>query len=181
MLPLDLVHEIKVRLVEVVDTDVTVLTTGGVGGTGGVSVDGVQGTEVATDTADLVLEDLVVETSFEFTLARGGRGDIHGSLTTSQDHVVLLGGDGGAVQGRVGNVGFEDGEVTAGDELGRPVSMHAPRRTPRSQTYFGRFVFRGGDEVGAVGGELDVVDLVVELVGLDVLQLLTGLDYHTQS
>jgi hypothetical protein len=42
--------------------------------------------------------------------------------------------------------------------------------------YLGRLVFGGGDEVGAVGRELEVVDLVVELVGLDVLQLVTGLD-----
>ena len=41
--------------------------------------------------------------------------------------------------------------------------------------YLGGLVLGGSDEVGAVGGELDVVDLVVELVGLDVLQLLTGL------
>jgi len=41
--------------------------------------------------------------------------------------------------------------------------------------YLGGLVFRGGKEVGTVRGELDVVDLVVELVGLDVLQLLTGL------
>ena len=41
--------------------------------------------------------------------------------------------------------------------------------------YLGGLVLGGGDEVGAVLRELDVVDLVVELVGLDVLQLLTGL------
>lgn len=43
--------------------------------------------------------------------------------------------------------------------------------------YLGRLVFGGGDEVGAVGRELEVVDLVVELVGLDVLQLVTGLHW----
>jgi hypothetical protein len=55
----------------VVDTHVTVLTTGGVCGTGGVDVDSVEGTEVTTDTADLVFEDLVVEAGLEFTLAGG--------------------------------------------------------------------------------------------------------------
>jgi hypothetical protein len=47
--------------------------------------------------------------------------------------------------------------------------------------YLGRLVFGGGDEVGAVGRELEVVDLVVELVGLDVLQLVTGLDWRWLS
>ena len=42
--------------------------------------------------------------------------------------------------------------------------------------YLGRLVFGCGDEVGAVTGELNVVDLMVELVGLDVLDLVTGLE-----
>lgn len=117
LLALNLVQEIKVGLVKVVHTDVTVLTTRGVCCTLGVDTDGVEGTEVTTDTADFVLEDLVVETSLEFTLASGGGGDIHGRLTTSQDHVFLLGCDGGAVEGGVGNVGLEDGEITGGHEL----------------------------------------------------------------
>lgn len=81
------------------------------------NVDGVEGTEVATDTADLVFEDLVVEAGLEFTLASGGGGDIHGGLTTTQNHVVLLVGDGGGVEGSIGGVGLEDGEVASGDEL----------------------------------------------------------------
>lgn len=117
LLSLNLVHEIKVGLVEVVHTDVTVFTTGGVGRTGGVDGNGVEGTEVTTDTADLVLEDLVVEASFEFTLPGRGRGDIHGGLTTTQDHVVLLGRNRGAVQGGIGRIGLEDGEVTGGQKL----------------------------------------------------------------
>jgi len=117
LLPLHLVHEVEVRLVEVVDTDVTVLTTGGIGGTGGVHIDGVEGTEVAADTADLVFEDLVVETSLEFTLASRGGCDIHGGLTTTQNHVVLLWGDSGGVEGSVGGVGLHDGEVARGDKL----------------------------------------------------------------
>lgn len=99
-------------------TDVTVLSARSVGGAGRVDVDGVEGTEVATDTADLVFEDLVVETGFEFTLASRGRRDIHGGLTTTQDHVVLLGCDDGGVEGSIGDECFHDGEVTAGHDLG---------------------------------------------------------------
>jgi hypothetical protein len=117
LLPLNLVHEVEVGLVEVVNTDVTVLTTGGIGGTGGVDIDGVKGTEVTTDTANLVFEDLVVEAGLEFTLAGGGGCDIHGGLTTTENHVVLLGGDGGGVEGSVGGVGLEDVEVASGQEL----------------------------------------------------------------
>jgi hypothetical protein len=43
------------------------------------------------------------------------------------------------------------------------------------EAYLGGFVFGGGKEVGAVGGELEVVDLMVKLMRLYVLQLLTGL------
>lgn len=100
-----------------VHTDITVFSPGGVGSALGVDADGVKGSEVTTHTTDLILEDLVVETGFEFTLASGGGGDIHGSLTTTQNHVVLLGGDDGAVEGSVGNVGLDDGEVTGGNEL----------------------------------------------------------------
>lgn len=42
-------------------------------------------------------------------------------------------------------------------------------------TYLGGLVFAGSDEVGPVSVELDVVDLVVEFVGLDVFELFTGL------
>jgi hypothetical protein len=42
-------------------------------------------------------------------------------------------------------------------------------------TYLGGLVFGGGDEICAVCGELDVVDLKVELMCLNGLQLLTGL------
>ena len=100
-----------------VDTDVTVLTTGGVCGTGRVDVNGVEGSEVATDTANLVFEDLVVEAGLEFTLAGGGGGDIHGGLTTTENHVFLLWCHAGSVEGSVGGVGLEDGEVAGGHEL----------------------------------------------------------------
>jgi hypothetical protein len=56
---------------------------------------------VATDTANLLLEDLVVETRLELTLAGRGPGDIHGGLTTTEDDVLLLRRDGGAVEGSV--------------------------------------------------------------------------------
>ncbi len=116
-LPLHLVQEIKVALVEVVDTNVTVLTTRAVALAGGVGGDGVEGTEVTTDTANLVLEDLVVETGLELTLAGRGTGDIHGGLTTTEDDEVLLGCDCSAVEGGVGGVGLDDLEVTGTDEL----------------------------------------------------------------
>lgn len=45
----------------------------------------------------------------------------------------------------------------------------------RWKTYFGGFVSRCGDKVCAVRGELNVVDLKVELVGLDVFQLFARL------
>ena len=55
------------------------------------------------------------------------------------------------------------------------VDRSRPEIQRRISTHLGGLVFRCGKEVGTVGGELDVVDLVVELVGLDVLNLITGL------
>lgn len=81
-----------------------------------------QRTEVAADPADLVLEDLVVEARLEFTLARGGGGDVHGGLATAEDDKVLLAGDAGAVERGVGGVGLHDLKVLGGDELGARVS-----------------------------------------------------------
>jgi hypothetical protein len=42
----------------VVNTDISVLTTGGVCGTGGVNIDGVKRTEVTTNATNLIFEDL---------------------------------------------------------------------------------------------------------------------------
>ena len=115
--PLDLVHEVKVPLVEVVNADVAVFSAACVALAGGVGGDGVERAEVATDTADLVLENLVVESGLELALAGGGRGDVHGGLATTEDDEILLGRDGGAVEGRVGGVGLHDREVASIDEL----------------------------------------------------------------
>lgn len=97
--------------------DVTVLTTRGVTLARGVGGDCVERAEVATDTANLLLKDLVVEAGLEFALSRRGGCDIHGGLTTAEDDVLLLGGDGGAVEGCVGDVRLEDFELLGCDEL----------------------------------------------------------------
>jgi hypothetical protein len=106
--PLNLVHEVKVWLVEVVYAYVTVLSSTAVSGALGMYGDVVEGTEVTTDTANLLHEDLVVEARFELSLAGRGGSNVHGSLSSSKDNVVFDGGDGGAVKRRVGDVGFKD-------------------------------------------------------------------------
>lgn len=80
---LDLIQEIIISLIEVVDADVAVFSAACVALSGGVGGDGVERTEVAADTTDLVLENFVIESGFEFTLASGGSGDIHGGLATT--------------------------------------------------------------------------------------------------
>jgi len=57
----------------------------------------------------------VVEAGFEFALARGGGGDVHGCLAAAEDDEGLFGRDGGGVEGGVGGVGFYDVEVAGGD------------------------------------------------------------------
>jgi hypothetical protein len=117
VLALNLKLEIKVGLVEVVDTDVTILTTRGVASTERRDGDVVERTEMASDTANLLFEDLVVEAGFELSLTGAGGGDVHGGLTTSDDHVVLDGCDGGRVEGCVGNVCLHDFERLGVHEL----------------------------------------------------------------
>jgi hypothetical protein len=77
----------------------------------------VEGTKVTADTANLLHEDLVVEARFELSLAGRGGGDVHGGLSSTKDNVVFDGGDGGAVEGSIGDVGFQDGQLFDIDEL----------------------------------------------------------------
>lgn len=93
------------------NTNVTILSTRGISRAGRVHGDGVERSEMTTHTTNFVLKDLVVEAGFEFTLTRGGGCDFHGGLATAEDHVVLFRGDSSCVEGGVGRVGFEDGEV----------------------------------------------------------------------
>ena len=106
------------------------------------------------DAADLVFEDLVVEAGFEFALPAGGGGDVHGCLAAAEDDEGLLGGDGGGVEGGVGGVGFQGGEIAGGEELGGMVSICAKEKggggNSRGRTNLGCLIFGGGDEVGAV-------------------------------
>jgi hypothetical protein len=101
-----------------VHAHVTVLSSTAVSGALGMYGDVVEGTEVTTDTANLLHEDLVVEARFELSLAGRGGGDVHGGLSSSKDNVVFDGGDGGAVEGRVGDVGLQNVELLNVDELG---------------------------------------------------------------
>lgn len=93
------------------NANVTILSTRSVGRAGRVDGDGVKRTEVTAHTADFILKDFVVEASLEFSLSRRGRGDLHSGLATTENHVILLGGDGGGVERSVGRIRFQDGEI----------------------------------------------------------------------
>lgn len=69
LLALDLELEVKVRWVEVVQTAVSVLSSTAVHGSERADGDVVERTEVTSYTTNLLLEDLVVETGFEFSLS----------------------------------------------------------------------------------------------------------------
>lgn len=64
----------------------------------------------------------MIEAGFEFALPAGGGGDVHGGLAAAEDHERFFGGDGRSVEGGVGGVGFQGGEVAGGDELEVEVS-----------------------------------------------------------
>lgn len=100
----------------------------------------------------------MVEPRFEFALAGGRGGDVHGGLAAAEDDEGLFGGQGGCVQGGVGGVGFEELEVPRRDQLGG-------------------FVLGGGEEVGTVGGGLDVGYLHAVFVGGEGVEQLAGLGW----
>lgn len=99
------------------NTDVTVLTTGRISGAEGVAGDRVEGSEMSTDTSNLVFEDLVIESCFELSFSCRGGGDITGFLATAENDKVLASGDGGGVEGSVGHVGLEDFEGVGLNQL----------------------------------------------------------------
>jgi hypothetical protein len=101
----------------VVDTDITVLSSGCVTLAGGVYGDVVERSEVTSHSANLLFEDLVVESGFEFTLAGRCGGDIHGGLTTTEDDEILLCRHRSRVKWGIGNVGLEYLEITGVDNL----------------------------------------------------------------
>jgi hypothetical protein len=128
---------------------------------------------VTPHTSDLVLEDLVEESSLELSLPRSGGSDITGLLSSSKNDKVLLRGDSGGVEGRIGLVGLEDSESVGLDQLFL-VSKNATVDT-RVSEYLSRLVLGGGDEVRPVRRHLDIGDLHVRLVRLGVLDELSGL------
>lgn len=136
-------------------TSVTILTTRAVHGTKRADCDVVERTEVTSDTTNLLLENLVVEASFEFSLTSRGSGNIHGCLTTTKNDVVLDGSDGGAVEGSICDIGFEDFEVICSDELWREEKIRLARMVDVVDRYkyiahLGGLVLACGNEVGSV-------------------------------
>lgn len=154
--PLNLVVEVEVALVEVVNSHVSVLSAAGVALACGIGSDSVQRTEVTSHTTNLVLEDLVIETSLELTLTGRSSGNIHSGLTTTEDDEFLFGGDSGTIKGCVGCIGLEDLEIAGRDELGS-------------------LVLACGDKVGTVGRPLEIDNGLVEFMDGNVVEKITGL------
>lgn len=108
-----------------------------------------QRTEVATDTANLLFENLVVEPRLKLSLPGGCSCDVHGGLSTTQNDKLLLWRNSSTVEGGVCVICLENLEVAGRDELGG-------------------LVLARGDEVGPVGAPLQVGDLAAELVNRQV-------------
>lgn len=104
---------------------------------------------MTTDTANLLLKNLVVEPRLELSLpGRSGR-DVHGGLSTTQNNKLLLRRNSSAVEGCVGVVCLENLEVAGRDQLGG-------------------LVLASSDEVGPLRTPLQVGDLAAELVDRQV-------------
>lgn len=111
---------------------------------------------MTSNTPNLLLENLMVETSLKLPLSTRRRRHIHRSLSATQDNEVFLRRDGRAVQRRIADVRLHDLEIRGVDELGR-------------------LVFRCRDEICSIGRPLQVRDQHVHIVHLSVVQLLSGL------
>lgn len=113
--------------------------------------DGVQRAEMSLDSPDFILKNAVVKSSFEFALSGGRGGDVHGGLATAEDDEGFLRGYSGGVDGRVGDIGFQE--------------LEGPRRYYLKNTLegtggrgwrnlwggdLGGFVFGGGYEVSPI-------------------------------
>ncbi len=116
-LSLHLVQKVEIALVKLVHSNVAVLAPAGVALARRIRRYRVQRTEVTAHTADLVLEDLVVESGLELSLPSRRGGDVHGGLATSENDEIFLGGDGGAVERCIGRVGLENLKILGADEL----------------------------------------------------------------
>jgi hypothetical protein len=125
-------------------TDVAVFSSTAVSGALWVYGDVVERTEVTTHTTNFLHKDLVVEARFEFSLAGGCGGDVHGSLSSTEDNVVFYGGDGSAVEGCVGDIGFQDIQILSIDKLDNISSACAHSTTA---TYLCGLVLGGSDKV----------------------------------
>jgi hypothetical protein len=78
--------------------------------------------EMTSDSTNLLLEDLVIESSLKLSLPTACRGDVHSSLATSKYNKILLGCNSRAVERSVGNIGLHDFKVGSVDKLSQ-VSM----------------------------------------------------------
>ena len=74
-----------------------------------------EGTEMTIDSIDLIFEDIVIESSFEFALTSRRRGDVHGRLTTSKVDEVLLRCGRRCVRRCVGGTLLEHFEIVSGE------------------------------------------------------------------
>lgn len=135
---------------------------------------------MTSDTTNLVLEDLVVESSLKFTLPLRSGGDISGFLTTAEDDEVFLRGERGSVERGVGGIGLKNFEVVYIDDLGLRVIVLV-RLIPLEVGYRGlganlsSLVLGSSHKICSVGRHLDVRDQSTILVRLDVLDELSVL------
>lgn len=116
-LPLHLIPEIEIPPIKRMHSHIPVLPATRIPSPQRIHRHRVQRAEMPLHAADLVFEYLVVEAGFEFALPGRCGGDVHGGLAAAEDDEGFLGGDGGGVEGGVGGVGFQEGEVAGGDEL----------------------------------------------------------------
>lgn len=112
------IHEVEIAFIEVMNPHITILSTAGIASPLGINGDSIERPKMPLDSTDFIFEDLMVEPRFELSLPGGCCCDIHSSLTSSEYDEVFLRRYCRGVQGCVGDVGFEQLEITGRYDLG---------------------------------------------------------------
>lgn len=82
--------KVEIRLVELVQTNVTIFTTAGVCFTVGMESQRIDGTKMTLYSSEFLFKHQMKETGIEFTDTCRGRRHVHGVLTTTQHDLQVI-------------------------------------------------------------------------------------------
>ena len=106
-LSFDFVKEVKIYLIEMMHSNITVFSSTGVSAALRVCSDVIQRSEMTLHSPNFILEDLMVEPCLELSLSRRSRSDICCRLATSKNNEIFLCSDGSRIQRCISRICLE--------------------------------------------------------------------------